>query len=58
MKLKAKCIGSIMNGKAENGMLITCTIVDDKRVFKLYKDLGFDVFEKKVKDESTKGDSK
>jgi hypothetical protein len=39
-------------------MLITCTIVDDKRVFKLYKDLGFDVFEKKVKDESTKGDSK
>ena len=58
MKLRTECIGSIMTGKADNSMTITCTIVDDKKVFKLYKDLGFDVFEKKVKNESTKGDSK
>ena len=58
MKLRTKCIGSTCTAKAGNGTTVTLTIVDDSRVFKLYKDLGFDVFEKKVKNESTKGDSK
>ena len=58
MKLRKKFIGSIMTGKADNGCVITTTIIDDSKMFSLYKELGFDVFEKKVKDESTKGDSK
>lgn len=54
MKLKEKSIGSIHTAKAENGTTVTVTILDDKRMFKLYRKLKLDVFEdKKAKREST-----
>lgn len=58
MKLRTKCIGSTMTATTENGCSVTTTIIDDSKMFKFYKEMGFDVFEKKVKNESTKGDSK
>lgn len=47
-----------MMGKAPNGMAMTFTIENNSKLFKTYKAMGFDIFEKKVKSESTKGDSK
>ena len=56
MELRDECIGNVMTAKAKNGMTITHTIVNDKRMFKHYKDLGFDIFKsKKKKSESTEG---
>jgi hypothetical protein len=56
MELREECIGSIVTAKADNGMTITQTIVNDKKMFKFYKDLGLDVFKsKKKKSESTEG---
>ena len=47
--------GNIITSKLDNGYRMTTTIEDDKRLFKLYKKLGLDVFEnnKKIKREST-----
>jgi hypothetical protein len=47
MELKEECIGAIVTCKADNGMTITQTIVDDKRLFKFYKKLGLNVFKAK-----------
>lgn len=58
MKIKKELIGSVMSGK-NNGYTITVTIEDDRKLFKLYKNLGLDVFEKRnSKSESTEGDNK
>jgi len=57
MELKEECIGSIVTCKADNGMVITQTIVDDKRLFKFYKKLGLDVFKAK-KSEPKESDNK
>ena len=53
--IKKECIGQTMTVKAPNGYNITITIVDDKKYFKLYKDLKLDVF---IKNESKKRNSK
>jgi hypothetical protein len=58
MELKKECIGNVMTAKAKNGMTITHTIVNDKRMFKHYKELGFDIFKTSKKSESKEGDNK
>jgi hypothetical protein len=59
MELREECIGDVMTVRAANGYRSTVTIKDDKRLFKLYRVLGLDVFkEKKSKRESTKSNNK
>jgi len=56
MKLRHECIGSIMTVKLDSGYVQTVVIVDDKKMFRYYRQLGLDVFEaKKIKSESTEG---
>ena len=57
MNLRKECIGNTMTMKAPNGYAVTVIIEDDKRLFKHYKFLGLDVFEKN-KGESTKSTNK
>jgi hypothetical protein len=53
MKLREECIGATMTGTTASGYVMTVVIEDNKKLFKLYKNLGLDVFVKKVKREST-----
>ena len=57
MKLMPEYIGTVMTGKTKNGYSMTVTIKDDKRLFKLYKNLGLDIFEKSKKRESSESNN-
>lgn len=56
MELREECINSIITAKAKNGMVITQTIVNDKKMFKFYKELGLDVFKTKKSEPKKSGD--
>ncbi len=53
--IKKEFIGSKMTARAKNGCLITVVIEDDKSKYKLYKNLGLDVFVDKKKNGSGEG---
>ncbi len=53
--IKKECIGVEMTATAKNGCIIKVIIREDKSQYKLYKNLGLDVFVEKKSNGTRKG---